>query len=316
MKSLRRISRVDINEVKFIPVMLKGPVIPEDYGKIDVADLVLDNVEIQERDIVVVTSKIVSILEGRCVRLDSVVPSERSRKIAAYYGKNPGLIELINREGKVSFVMPGGRLLKKKKFRDILFSLAKPGLSEEDANRIMEFSYSVRWMIKKHGYMADNAGIDCQNVPEGYAVLLPENPRKTADDLREKIMKKTGKYTAAIITDSLGGGAVLGNWDVPLAYSGIDPVERKWGEVDVFGRVGTGGGSNYIYPLTSMAGNVMGNSNECTPVVIIRGFNYQDERPEDIGRNILTFPVSYQLEGLFWTVVETLKYFYVTFRNR
>ena len=305
---------MDINDVKFIPVLLKEPVKPEDFGKIDVADLVLNNIEIQDRDIVVISSKVVSILEGRCVSLDSVVPSERSKKIAAYYGKNPGLVELINREGKASFVTPGSRLLKKKKYRDVLLSLAKPGLTEEEANRIMEFSYSIRWMIKKHGYMADNAGIDCQNVPEGYAVMLPEKPRKTLDDLRAKIMKVTGKYTAAIVTDSLGGGAVLGIWDVPLAYSGIDPVERNWGQVDVFGRVGTGGGSNYIYPLTSMSGIVMGNSNECTPIVIIRGFKYQDERPQDIGKNILTYPFSYILEGLFWTIYETLKYFYISLR--
>ena len=305
---------MDINDVKFIPVLLKEPVKPEDFGKIDVADLVLNNFEIQDRDIVVISSKVVSILEGRCVSLDSVVPSERSKKIAAYYGKNPGLVELINREGKASFVTPGSRLLKKKKYRDVLLSLAKPGLTEEEANRIMEFSYSIRWMIKKHGYMADNAGIDCQNVPEGYAVMLPEKPRKTLDDLRAKIMKVTGKYTAAIVTDSLGGGAVLGIWDVPLAYSGIDPVERNWGQVDVFGRVGTGGGSNYIYPLTSMSGIVMGNSNECTPIVIIRGFKYQDERPQDIGKNILTYPFSYILEGLFWTIYETLKYFYISLR--
>ncbi len=305
---------MDINDVKFIPVLLKEPVKPEDFGKIDVADLVLNNFEIQDRDIVVISSKVVSILEGRCVSLDSVVPSERSKKIAAYYGKNPGLVELINREGKASFVTPGSRLLKKKKYRDVLLSLAKPGLTEEEANRIMEFSYSIRWMIKKHGYMADNAGIDCQNVPEGYAVMLPEKPRKTLDDLRAKIMKVTGKYTAAIVTDSLGGGAVLGIWDVPLAYSGIDPVERNWGQVDVFGRVGTGGGSNFILPLSSMAGITMGNSNECTPIVIIRGFKYLDERPQDIGKNILTFPVSYLLEGMFWTIYETLKYFYISFR--
>ena len=305
---------MDINDVKFIPVLLKEPVKPEDFGKIDVADLVLNNIEIQDRDIVVISSKVVSILEGRCVSLDSVVPSERSKKIAAYYGKNPGLVELINREGKASFVTPGSRLLKKKKYRDVLLSLAKPGLTEEEANRIMEFSYSIRWMIKKHGYMADNAGIDCQNVPEGYAVMLPEKPRKTLDDLRAKIKKVTGKYTAAIVTDSLGGGAVLGIWDVPLAYSGIDPVERNWGQVDVFGRVGTGGGSNFILPLSSMAGITMGNSNECTPIVIIRGFKYLDERPQDIGKNILTFPVSYLLEGMFWTIYETLKYFYISFR--
>lgn len=300
--------------ITFYPILMKEPVKPEDAEKVDVADLLLDQFEVQDRDIIIVTSKVVSILEGRCVRLDSVVPSKKSLKIAEVYGKNPGLIELINQEGKVFCVSPGGRLLKKKRYRDILLSLAKPGLTEEQANKIMNFSYSMRWMVKKFGYFADNAGIDCQNVPEGYAVLLPKDPRKSADTIREKILERTGKKVAVIITDSLGGGVVLGNWDVPLGYSGMDPVERNWGQVDVFGRIGTGGGSNYIIPIASMGGIVMGNSDERTPITVLRGFAYNDERPEDIGKNILTFPSSYTWEGLFWIIVESIRYFFVRWR--
>jgi coenzyme F420-0:L-glutamate ligase/coenzyme F420-1:gamma-L-glutamate ligase len=300
--------------ITFYPILMKEPVKPEDAGKVDVADLLLDQIEVQDRDIVIVTSKIVSILEGRCVRLDSVVPSKKSRKIAEFYGKNPGLIELINQEGKPVFVTPGFRLMKKKYYRDILLSLARPGLKEEDANRIMNFSYSIRWMVRMHGYLADNAGIDCQNVPEGYAVLLPKDPRKSADNIREKIFERTGKKVAVIITDSLGGGAVLGNWDVPLGYSGMDPVERNWGQVDVFGRLGTGGGSNFIIPIAAMGGIVMGNSDERTPITVLRGFAYKDERPEDIGKNILTFPSKYIYEGLFWIIVETIRYFFIRWR--
>jgi coenzyme F420-0:L-glutamate ligase / coenzyme F420-1:gamma-L-glutamate ligase len=300
--------------ITFHPILTKEPVRPEDAGKIDVADLVLDHFKVQDRDIIIVTSKVVSILEGRCVRLDSVVPSKKSLKIAEFYGKNPGLIELINQEGKVSFVTPGFRLMKKKRYRDILLSLSTPGLTEEQADKIMNFSYSIRWMIKKHGYLADNAGIDCQNVPEGYAVLLPKDPRKSADAIRAKIRERTGKETAVIITDSLGGGVVLGNWDVPLGYSGIDPVERNWGRQDVFGRIGTGGGSNFIIPIASMGGIFMGNSDELTPITVLRGFTYKDERPEDIGKNILKFPSSYVWEGAFWIIVETIRYFFVRWR--
>lgn len=303
------------NRVNFFPIYLKEPVRPEDSGRVGVADLILDNFELQDRDIIIVTSKIVSILEGRCIRLDSVVPSTKSRNIAKYYGKNPGLIELIRQEGRVSFVLPGGRLLKKKRYRDIVLSLAVPGLTEEQANKILEFSYSIRWMVKKHGYLTDNSGIDCQNVPEGYAVLLPANPRKSADEIRAAIRERTGKETAVIITDSLGGGNVLGNWDVPLGYSGMDPVERNWGRRDVFGRIGTGGGSNFVIPIASMGGIVMGNSDESTPIAVLRGFTYHDERPADVGKNILTFPTSYILEGFFWTIVESIRYFFVWARS-
>jgi coenzyme F420-0:L-glutamate ligase / coenzyme F420-1:gamma-L-glutamate ligase len=299
--------------VTFHPILLKEPVRPEDASRIGVADLILDNYEIQDHDIILATSKVVSILEGRCIKMDSVVPSRKSKKIAEFYGRPPALIELIRREGQVLCVAPAARLMKKKKYQDIIRSLSTPGLTEENWNKVRNHACNYRWGVMKFGYLADNAGIDCQNVPEGYAVLLPEDPRKSADTIRAKIREKTGKDIAVLITDSMGGGG-LGSVDAPIGYSGIDPIERNWGREDVFGRVGTGGFSNYILPIASMAGAIMGGSDEGTPIMVVRGFQYRDERLEDIGKNILTFPSSYVLEGIFWTIVETIRYFFVWLR--
>lgn len=300
--------------VTFHPIFLKEPVKPEDSGRISVADLILDNYEIHERDVIIVTSKIVSILEGRCLRLDKVTPSKKSKKIAAVYEKNPSLIELIRREGRVLFVAPFGKLLKKKRYEEIHRSLATPGLTDAEWDTLMDFACTYRWGVKKFGFIADNAGIDCQNVPDGYAVLLPENPRESAVAIRKEIREKTGKDTAVIITDSFGMGSLMGNFDLPIGYSGIDPIERNWGRIDVFGRLGTGGFGNLIIPITSMAGAIMGGSDEGTPITVMRGFAYKNERPEDIGKDILTIPFSYQLEGLFWTIIESFRYLFVWLR--
>jgi len=299
------------SKIEIYPILLDEPLHPRDAGQFDIADLIVDNFEINDRDILIIASKIVSILDGRCIALKSVTPSKKSGKIARVYNKNPELIELIRREGNVLFVFPGGRLLKNPIYSEMVSQLAKPGLLEEDKNRILDFSVSHRWAVIKHGYLADNAGIDCQNVPEGYAVLLPEDPTRSAEDIRNKLKEKTGKTVAVLITDSLGAAATLGIWDIPLGFAGIDPVERKGGEKDVFGRVGSGGFANYILPLSSMGGIVMGNSDECTPIAVIRGFEYNDPRPEDKGKDILSIPVSFQIQALFWTIMATIRYFFV-----
>jgi len=224
-------------------------------------------------------------------------------------------MELIRQEGHVSMVVPVWRMLKKKKYQDILRSYATPGLTEEQWKYVLDFACTYRWGVKKFGYLADNAGIDCQNVPEGYAVMLPENPRRSAVDLRNTIRDRTGKETAVIITDSFGSGSNLqGNFDLPIGYSGIDPLERNWGRIDVFGRVGTGGFSNYIYPIASMSGIIGGGSDECTPIIVLRGFHYKGERPEDIGKDILMLPLSYVWEALIWTIMESVRYFFVWLR--
>jgi coenzyme F420-0:L-glutamate ligase / coenzyme F420-1:gamma-L-glutamate ligase len=299
----------------FHPVHMKEPVRPEDAGRIGVEDLLLNNFEIQDRDIIIVASKVVSILEGRCVKLDSVIPSKKSRKIAEVYGTHPGLIELIRQEGQVMMVLPAWRLVKNKKYQDILRSCAAPGLTEEQWQYVLDFYCTYRWGVKKFGLLADNAGIDCTNVPEGYAVMLPTNPTQSATELRAAIRKRTGKETAVIITDTFGSGStLLGSFDLPIGYSGIDFIERNWGRIDVFGRGGTGGFSNYLYPIASMAGILGGGSDEGTPIIVLRGFPYKDERPEDIGKNVLRVPTRYIWKGVFWTIMESVRYFFVWLR--
>ena len=296
------------------PIHVKDPILPENYGKKDVTDIIIDNFKVEERDIFVITSKITGILEGRCVKLDDVEVSEKSRKIAEKYKKHPGLIELIRREGRVSLVVPAGRILKNKKYEHIHRSLATPGLTEEEWQKLMDFACTYRWMVPKFGFLADNAGIDCQNVPEGYAVMLPLDPMKSAIEIRTKIKERTGKNIAVLIADSFGGSGFVGSMDLAIGYSGIDPVERNYGRMDVYGRLGTGGFANFIYPITAMAGAVMGGSDESTPIVAIRGFKYMDERKEDEGKNTIHIPFAYQVDGFFWAILSTIRYFFIWLR--
>ena len=44
----------------------------------------------------------------------------------------------------------------------------------------------------KHGFICANAGIDKSNIDKGYALLLPEDPDKTARALRHKISAEYG----------------------------------------------------------------------------------------------------------------------------
>src|SRR5687768_18503808 len=53
---------------------------------------------LEDGDVVVVTSKVVSRAEGRFVALGTVEPSARASALAAEVGKDPRLVELIVRE--------------------------------------------------------------------------------------------------------------------------------------------------------------------------------------------------------------------------
>ncbi len=43
-----------------------------------------------------------------------------------------------------------------------------------------------------------NGGVDLKNAPEGYTVLLPDNPQETAESIGRRILHKYGKRTGVL----------------------------------------------------------------------------------------------------------------------
>src|SRR3954453_12541453 len=124
-------------------------------------------------DIGGVAHKIVSKAEDRFVDLAAVRPSGRARRIAAQTDKDPRLVEVILSES-------------------IRIVRQRPGL-----------------LITEHrlGYVMANAGIDQSNVaPDGGRVLLlPLDPDRSAETLRERLTAHYGCDLAVVINKRLGG---------------------------------------------------------------------------------------------------------------
>ena len=147
--------------LQVIPVKFQKEVESND----DLVDLILESFEINDDDILVFSQKIISKNEDRILRLSSVNPSLLADGIASSYGKDPRLVELILSESK----------------------------------RIVRMENGVIIVETKHGFVCANAGIDESNVEDGYATLLPNDPDRSANLLKEKIKQKTGKNVAVII---------------------------------------------------------------------------------------------------------------------
>ena len=89
----------------------------------------------------------------------------------------------------------------------------------------------------KHGFVCANAGIDESNVEDGYATLLPDDPDKSANLLKDRIKKKTGKNTAVIISDTFGRPFRLGQTDIAIGIAGLEPILDYSGKPDTFGKI-------------------------------------------------------------------------------
>jgi len=230
-------SMVQVIGVKGMPIVKEG----EDLARLICTATEQQQTQIENNDIIVITHVIASRAEGNTVNLDSVVPSEFAKTIAKQLGKDPALVEVILRESKSIVRMGDGHLITE----------------------------------TKHGFICANAGVDQSNVPGGRAVTpFPKNPDRTAREIRQKIMRLTGKDVAVIISDTHGRPLREGEINIAIGVAGINPIRDRRGETDLFGYVLRVKQTAIADELASAAELVIGQAKEGIPVAIIRSYPY------------------------------------------
>ena len=233
--------------IQIIPVKIQKDIVPND----NLVDLVLESTEIQDGDILVFSQKIVSKSEGRILSLSSVNPSLLANGISSSYNKDPRLMELILSESK----------------------------------RIVRMENGIIIVETNHGFVCANAGIDESNVQDGYATLLPEDPDRSANLLKEKIEQKTGKNIAVIISDTFGRPFRLGQTDVAIGVAGIEPILDYSGKPDIFAKIMQVTAIAIADEICSATELVMGKVEKC-PVALVRNykFNFSDAKIQNLLR--------------------------------
>jgi len=223
------------------------PAIPLIRPGDDLADIIISaaaeaRIALQDGDIVVVAQKVISKAQGRFVHLGEVTPSPAALELAARSGKDPRLAELILRESReVLRVRPGSVVVE-----------------------------------HRLGFVCANAGIDHSNVRgEGdWVLLLPEDPDASALRLRARLEAATGTTIGVLIIDSHGRAWRLGTVGVAIGISGMPGLLDLRGRPDLFDfrlQVTEVGAADELAAAASL---VMGQADEGTPVVHVRGFPY------------------------------------------
>jgi len=195
---------------------------------------ILNNAE--DGDIVVIASKAVSYTENRLVRLSDVKPSAKAKAMAKKYNLEPKLAELV--------------------------------LSEAD-EVIGGFPGFITTI--KFGTLCPNAGIDRSNVPAGFVILYPKDPKRSARNLVEKVRAKTGKRIGIVIADSRILPLRKGVTGIAIATHGFESLTDERGKPDLYGKKLKYTFRNVADMLASASELLMGESSEMTPIIIVRG---------------------------------------------
>jgi len=240
-----------ITAIPGLPIVQPG----DDIASLIVTALAEADLTLQDADVLVVTSKIVSKAEGRRVDLRTVTPGDEAQRLAEITRKDPRVVELVLSES-------------------VEVSRARPGV-----------------LIVRHrlGFVSANAGIDQSNVAgdDETVLLLPSDPDASAAAIRERLLARTGVQIGIVISDSHGRAWRVGNLGVAIGVSGLPAVRDLRGQPDLFGRTLQISIQGYADMIASAAGLLSGEGDEGLPVVLVRGLTAQgDGHAADINRAI------------------------------
>lgn len=218
-----------------IPLVKSG----DDISKIIKEAILNSDYDLCDGDIILIAETLISKAEGNIIKLDDIVPSDKAVEIAEICKKDPKLVELIL----------------------------------QNSTEIVEVGPNFIVTETKQGFVCANAAIDESNVEDGLATPVPENPDKSANEIREFLESEFEKDLAVIITDTQGRAFRVGAIGTAIGCSGINPLWVRVGEKDLYGRELETTEIATADELASAASLIMGQADEGLPAVIISGFS-------------------------------------------
>ena len=192
---------------------------------------------LRDGDVLALAQKVVSKAEGRTVDLRGVTPSEEASRLSVELDhKDPRLLELVLRESRA--IVAKGR--------------------------------STIVVETRHGFVCANAGIDLSNVGAHRALLLPEDPDRSAQHVREEVRRLTGASVGVVVTDTFGRPWRLGTTDVAIGVAGFGPLIDYRGQRDGYGYELKASVTAAADQVAGAAELVMGKTSG-VPAAVVRG---------------------------------------------
>lgn len=109
-------------------------------------------------------------------------------------------------------------------------------LVESEAVRILRRKGRLVITETRHGFVCASAGVDRSNVDEGWAVLLPVDPDRSARRIRDGLRARHGVEVGVILSDTFGRPWRRGLVDVAIGCAGIAGLLDLRGTTDATGR--------------------------------------------------------------------------------
>lgn len=266
--------RIEVMGLQTIPEISQGDNLAEIIVKC--ANSEIDG--LKEKDIVVLTSKIVSKAAGRLRKLSEVKPGKKALAISRKTGKDAKWLQMIFDEGhQILAILPLKGIVRR--------HIINASKDTETGNQLVEHEQALCITKGKDGKIHTcDAGIDGSNHPADIVSILPKDPDGQAKKIREQIRGLSGKQVAVILADT--EMLPFGTMDFAVGSAGISPISKAFGKKDLFGRPKFGGIDLVANELTAASTLVFGQTEAGIPVAVIRGFEYEINETENISNTL------------------------------
>jgi len=158
----------------------------------------------------------------------------------------------------------------------VVGEVEKEDLIRECSQYYLPYENRAGWHVNltvTDGVLIPAAGIDESNA-NGHYILWPEEVDELCREIRGRLMKRTGvKRLGVVSTDSHTTPLRWGVTGITIGLAGVEPTRDIRGHEDIFGREMKVTKVNQLDALTGMAVLLMGEANEQTPIVILRGYS-------------------------------------------
>lgn len=216
------------------------PGLPEVRPGDDLAAMIDERTTLDDGDVVLVASTVVSKAEGRTASLEDYEPGQRAERIA------DGIAAVADED------------------RDPRFAQAVLDDAEE---LLIEAPFLLA--VTPFGHVGVNAGIDRSNTGDADLLLLPVDPTESAERIRYGLEADV----AVIVTDTSGRPFRAGQRGVAIGWAGM-PAMRDWrGETDRDGREMEVTVEAVVDELAATANLVTGEGDGGTPVAVVRDYD-------------------------------------------
>jgi coenzyme F420-0:L-glutamate ligase/coenzyme F420-1:gamma-L-glutamate ligase len=236
----------------------------------EIVNLILSSLDklgekIEEGDILVITSKIISKARGYTFSPKEIKTGIKARLLSRYLKIPAYVIEkCIELHGNPVFVIPYSYPLRDPEVLETISKNPKKALKllKEYPNMLL---YRTKWGL------STDCGVDFSNLPGDTASYPPPDPDKEALEIARKIREKIGKNVGIVISDTEVVALRPGSMEIAIGVYGIPLINNEFASPDLYGKPKIGGVDLIADMIASSAGLLMGQTNAGIPAVLIRG---------------------------------------------